>query len=174
MEQALLAGVATKIGETLAEETMKKKSASSKQDEVQLLSQIHSSMERIKSEFEVMQAFLNRVDKQRDEVTEAWLKRVRDVASQVEKVVDEFAKIVRGPSKKLSKALLETFKYNSWDPLVSHVKDRRNTVNNFCNNLWTTNLSGLNQIAAQLKTIEADLDHILKMKIRWEVTTMNS
>ncbi|KAH7689136.1 Peptidase S8 propeptide/proteinase inhibitor I9 domain-containing protein [Dioscorea alata] len=108
MEQALLAGVATKIGETLAEEAMKKKSASSKQDEAQLLSQIHSSMERIKSEFEVMQAFLNRVDKQRDEVTEAWLKRVRDVASQVEKIVDEFAKIVRGPSKKLSKALLET------------------------------------------------------------------
>ncbi|KAJ0986955.1 hypothetical protein J5N97_005311 [Dioscorea zingiberensis] len=108
MEQVLLAGVVTKIGEALAEEALK--SASSKQDEVQLLSQIHSSMERIKSEFEVMQAFLTRIEKQRDEVTEAWLKRVRDVASQVEKTVDEFAKIVRGPSKKLSKALLETFK----------------------------------------------------------------
>ncbi|KAJ0986951.1 hypothetical protein J5N97_005307 [Dioscorea zingiberensis] len=172
MEQVLLAGVVTKIGEALAEEAMK--SASSKQVEVQLLSQIHSSMERIKSEFEVMQAFLTRIEKQRDEVTEAWLKRVRDVASQVEKTVDEFAKIVRGPSKKLSKALLETFKYNSWDPLISHVKDRRSVANNFCNNLWTTNVSSVNQIAAQLKQIEVDLDHILKMKIRWEITTMRS
>ncbi|KAG1327390.1 putative Disease resistance protein RPM1 [Cocos nucifera] len=144
MAEAAIVLAVTKIGVALGGEALKLAS-SQFANEVSLLTQLPSGMRRIKSELLVMQAFLGQIDIQTDknQVLEAWVEEVRKLANHVEDIMDEyFYLIAQQQGSGLGGYLKKIFK-------------------------GSQNLIAWHQIAAQVKELETNLQHISQMKKRW-------
>ncbi|KAG1327394.1 putative Disease resistance protein RPM1 [Cocos nucifera] len=144
MAEAAIVLAVTKIGVALGGEALKLAS-SQFANEVSLLTQLPSGMRRIKSKLLVMQAFLGQIDIQTDknQVLEAWVEEVRKLANHVEDIMDEyFYLIAQQQGSGLGGYLKKIFK-------------------------GSQNLIAWHQIAAQVKELETNLQHISQMKKRW-------
>ncbi|XP_026657006.2 disease resistance protein RPM1-like [Phoenix dactylifera] len=146
-EAAVLLAV-QKIGFALGGEALKK-ARSLFANEVSLLTQLPSSMSRIRSELLVMQAFLGQIDTRTDsnQVLDAWVQEVRKLAYSVEDIMDEYVYLIAQQQG------------SGLGGCLSKVVRR------------SQNLVAFHQIAAQLKELETNLVHLSQMKERWIKTT---
>lgn len=149
MAEALLPiGVA--ISGALAQEAIK--SASSHfAAEVQQLSVVRSKMLRVKCELDVIQAFLSYTDAWKDsnQLLSTWIKQVRDIAFEVEDIIDEFTYLVRQQDRDESK-------YNAWKA--------RYCCSSRVFQSWR-------DIANKLEDVVRRFDHIREMKERYGIKT---
>uniref|UniRef100_A0A1D1ZFV8 Disease resistance protein RPM1 n=1 Tax=Anthurium amnicola TaxID=1678845 RepID=A0A1D1ZFV8_9ARAE len=149
MAEALFFFLIQKITSVLGEEALKQASSLFAQ-EVTLLTQVRSRMSQIKSEFEVIKAFLSYIGMRKDNnlVLEAWVKQVRDVAFEVEDILDKYTYLLADQHRRSSRSfIIKTFHHSS--------------------NFWAWN-----EIATQLEEILNRLHHLRDMKDRYGIKTV--
>jgi disease resistance protein RPM1 len=111
--------------------------------EMELITQLPSSMKRIQREFVVMQAFISNIDSYKcDSALQAWLQELRKIANEVEDVVDKDVFLLG--ERRLSGCGL--FKKATSRP---------------------KNLLDWRSIALKFKELEYDLQHVTQIKDRW-------
>ncbi|CAA6675476.1 unnamed protein product [Spirodela intermedia] len=149
MAEALLSiGVA--ISGAVAHEAIK--SASSDiVAEVQLLSVVRSKMLKIKCEFDVIQAFMSYTDvwKDSDQLLETWIKHIREIAFDVEDIIDEFTYLLGQ-------------------------QDREETKHSGCKARYcccSRVFQSWHDIANKLEHVVRRLDHMREMKERYGIKT---
>ncbi|CAA6670744.1 unnamed protein product [Spirodela intermedia] len=149
MAEALLSiGVA--ISGAVAHEAIK--SASSDiAAEVQLLSVVRSKMLKIKCEFDVIQAFMSYTDvwKDSDQLLETWIKHIREIAFDVEDIIDEFTYLLGQ-------------------------QDREETKHSGCKARYcccSRVFQSWHDIANKLEHVVRRLDHMREMKERYGIKT---
>lgn len=149
MAEALFFLLIQKIVSALGEEAAKQVSSLVEQ-EVTQLTQVRSRMSQIKSEFEVIQAFLSYMGtrKENNQILEAWVKQVREVAFEVEDIMDKYTYLLADQHRSSSRSLLyKIFHYSS-------------------------DFGGWQHIANQLEEILNRLHHLRDMKERYGIKTI--
>lgn len=145
MAEALILLVLEKIGAIVADEAIKSL-YSEFEKEVSLLLEVERGIKQIAAEFRVIMAFLSQTEtiERNDRIFEAWLQEVREVAHEVEDVLDEYAHI----TGELCSRSTHWFKRMFYKPksIVS----------------W-------HAIANQLKGIETSLQKISDMRSRYDI-----
>lgn len=126
MAEALVMVVLQKIASALGEEGLKVL-GSKLQKKLPDIQEITNRMRLLQSDFMMMQAFISQVDVQSssDKVLEAWLKQVRQVAHEVEDIVDEYIYLVgqmEVTNSFLKRALNQASEVKQWRKLAEQTK----------------------------------------------------
>ncbi|KAL6622744.1 hypothetical protein ACP70R_032623 [Stipagrostis hirtigluma subsp. patula] len=145
MAEGLILVVLQKIGTTLGGAALSV-IRSKLGKEVNILLEAENSMKEIESEFEIMQAYISKVDpySENDQILKSWLKNVRKIASEVEDIIDEYAFLVGQMDNK------ESFVKK----VFQHSK----------------NVKAWSDISAQLKQVKGRLQNLTTMKERYGIT----
>ncbi|WVZ62180.1 hypothetical protein U9M48_011954 [Paspalum notatum var. saurae] len=124
MAEALVIVVLQKITSALGQEGLKIL-GSKLQKQLPDMQEVTNRMRLLQSDFLMMQAFISQVDvhSSSDKVLEAWLEQVRQVAHEVEDIVDEYVYLVgqmEGTNSFLKRALNQAAQAKKWRKLAEH------------------------------------------------------
>ncbi|ONK79337.1 uncharacterized protein A4U43_C01F5340 [Asparagus officinalis] len=119
--------------------------------EVSLLLGLRGEIKFIKSELQIMNAFLRRAEGIQDvnEAARAWVMQVREVAYDIEDCIDE-----------VSLYLL-------------HSEEHGFVSNLFRPKRWFGRLGDHRQLAAQIKSLKSEVEEVSKRRLRYQITELN-
>jgi disease resistance protein RPM1 len=134
--------VLKKIALSLGEEALGKIGTEMVVQVAPIMTDFEQSMKQIEGELSVLQAFIGQVSAQRvgDKAFDAWLDQVRDVAHEVEDIIDEYAYLT-------SQAALDT---------SSFFKRKFHQIKNFV--AWQ-------KFPSQISQVEARIQRLTEMRI---------
>ncbi|KAK1316993.1 Disease resistance protein RPM1 [Acorus calamus] len=146
MAEAVVGSLILKISAALAAEAANTLSTISK-EEASLLLSVRSDMRDIKSELEMMQAFIRHADhlSEGDHPASVWVNQVREAAHDIEDIIDEFTYFVGDKRKS-----------GIWSSVAKTLRLSRN-------------ISSRHGIAKQLQEIKSKIKGISDRRIRYDV-----
>ncbi|KAK1291685.1 Disease resistance protein RPM1 [Acorus calamus] len=152
MAEAVVGFLIMKIGQLLTPEAVKTVWALS-MEELKMLTDVRKDMDDIKDELEMIRAFIREAD-QKMEMSgpkSVWVKQVRDIAYDVEDVIDEFTCFIVGEHRKrgirgsVSIAVHRSRNLGTWHGIAHKLKDIKEKITNIAERRLRYDIKGIDE-----------------------------